>query len=1508
PLCIDGSAGPLTVFESDVLDFTTCFHHGVLQTVPAAIFIVFGLFRIAFLGKRSHRFNTSVMLYLQLSLIVALGVLVGSKAAIISSLGFSSLVLSHALTLVALAVALPIQYLEHVKLPAQSTLLSVFFLVRIVANLLAINSYLRLNVQSLYPSYFMLVVVDTCITAVALGTSVLVGGRSEDPDELPENVVSVFSRFTFSWLFPLMRKANKGTTLTIDDIYKPNRFLTVARLSPLFDKLSARHGTGNTFAFMMGILARFWIPVALSAVAYSLNIAATFATPALFQRLLAFVAAYSPLNNGAQPLPPVSDGLICAVGMFLAVNLQTATSSYGNQLMAQVRMRVRTMLATAIYDKALNMSLTARKDQSIGEIVNRMSNDTTQVVSALAVVHQVWSLPIMIGLCLYFLWGILGPACFAGLGVIVVVVPAAALQTHVFMRENKIKLENADKRIKLLNEVISGMKTVKLYGFEDYFRKRIVAYRETEQEALGRLFTALAFVVGIFNSIEVLITLFTFLVYSWTTSNLNGLTSEVVFVSLAYLSIMITPIASFFGVLSEVGQGVVSFGRISSFLNVADLNRSATTRTMDKDATVAIEVVGAGFKWDVTPSSAVQEQKQSEKGVIDDKDSSSQNTLKPAELEEVVADNDSSKSKSSAFEFELSNVNLRVPRCKLVALVGRVGTGKTSLLHGILGEMHKTAGSVQINGSVAYVPQSAWIFNGTVRDNILLNNAFDDKWYNKVLEACALKPDLETLADGDQTLIGDKGVNLSGGQKARLSLARAVYARRDIYLLDDCLSAVDAHVDRHIFTHVLGPRGLLRSKTVLLVTHGVHHLAQCDDVALLKDGTVLEHGPFDDVMAQKGEIFKLVSEFSRSSQTDSSSEQDEVAAAKKRRAIPKPERSATSASHISANVGDGDDSANGKTGSSASREDDDSLSGKVTWAVYKAYLQACGHRGLIMFAVLFLISLGISTFQSFWLQIMSQAVDAAATKGESVNVLWYLYVHGGIILVNVLNLGATVIVTLCVMSVNASRELHASLLARLIRAPMSFFDTTPAGRIVNRFSSDIDELDLTIPNGLIDVIFSLGNVCSSMLILGITTTWVLILCPLTLGALYLMGQYYLNASRELKRMDSNTTAPVYQHFEESLHGLVSIRAYQVEQDYALQLGAALDRNMRAKYLSDSVKRWLLIYSTALASLLILGVGLTAVFTRGTALASLVGLGIIESQSLILTFRQMVDQACQMETSMVAVERIQQYSQVDQEAPEHNDSFQPPTDWPQAGVIEFDNYSTTYRPELDPVLKNLSITIAQGQKVGIVGRTGSGKSTLTLALFRIMEALEGCIKIDGVDVSQVGLKDLRSQLCIIPQDPMLFAGTLHDNLDPLRQYDDAAIWRALELANMSEYVSSLEGKLDAPVDHGGSNFSSGQKQLLTLAAAILRKRKIVVFDEATSSTDAETDAIVQRTIRQEFKDCSVLTIAHRINTIIDSDMILVLDQGQVAEFAPPQELLKNQESLFTKLVRDAESHA
>ncbi|KAI9216078.1 ATP-binding cassette sub-family C member 1 [Blastocladiella britannica] len=471
---------------------------------------------------------------------------------------------------------------------------------------------------------------------------------------------------------------------------------------------------------------------------------------------------------------------------------------------------------------------------------------------------------------------------------------------------------------------------------------------------------------------------------------------------------------------------------------------------------------------------------------------------------------------------------------------------------------------------------------------------------------------------------------------------------------------------------------------------------------------------------------------------------------------------------------------------------------------------------------------------------------------------------------------------------------------------MSWYDVVPAGRIVNRFSSDVDLLDMQIPLGLVNFMFAAGAILSSLVILGITSPWVLVVIPL--GAMYLalIARFYLNASRELQRLMSATKAPIYQKFEETLQGLVSIRAFQVEQQFTRDISGAMDRNTRAAYLTPSLNRWLIVNSSILSSCFILGVGLVAVLMRGSTLAGYIGLGMTQAQSLTWTFRNLVVAICDMETKMVAIERIRQYSQVEQEAPADT-GFVTDADWPAKGALEFKDYSTTYREGLDPVLRGLSIAIPPGCKVGVVGRTGAGKSSLTLALFRIIESISGSITLDGVDISKIGLRQLRSQLCIIPQDPMLFEGTIRDNLDPLNQHDDAALWRALELASMSECVSGLEGKLLGEVAHAGSNFSAGQKQLVTLASAILRKRKVVIFDEATSSTDAETDAVVQRTIRQEFKDCTILTIAHRINTIRDSDRILVLDRGQVAEYDAPETLLRDPESLFTKLVRDSESH-
>ncbi|KAI9222621.1 hypothetical protein BC828DRAFT_365051 [Blastocladiella britannica] len=1525
PLCLSSR---LTVLDdSQEIDFSTCFQHTILYNVPSLILLLVGLPRLAYLAKRQSRFAPNALLFVQLAVLVGLAGLAVAQAVLVAGTDSfdNSLLIALVISAVSLIAAVAVQYLEHTKMPAPSTLLSVTFFFRVLASVIALHTYIRLHLNDTEPTFFALFVASGVLSVLAMVLTSIDQGHG-DPNDLEENTASPFAKFSFTWLFPMLIRANK-TTLDMDSISDTSKFLRIERLEKMRVELVGDADKGHVWLIVKGVFSKYWILLFLSILSGAASLVASFISPRLLSGLLNFVDGYSTQAPPGSVKAPVSDGLIFAIGMFIMSALSTMGSTYAYQLTMGIQQRVRIILQAAIYRKALAMSLSGRKDSSVGEIVNRMSVDTNDLVIATQSLNDIWLLPITIGFALYFLFSLLGWAAFAGLGVLILIAPAGIASGTVFGAQMKIKMGFMDTRVKVLNEMIAGMKSVKMLVLEEFFKAKVVALRNSEQGALRKLFVVLSFAV--MNSAEVFLVLFCFVTYALI-SPAGSLTPSLVFVSLAYLNLLLQPLGQVMQLISTFSTALVAYRRISEFLDSVEYDNANLTRTLDALAPFAFAIKDASFKWGEAPAKPVADKDADAKKKSHDKDAKADAkadasapptiTEKPEtaaaatageSLETVVVD-DTSSAKSStaaAIPFSLTDITLNLPRGKLTAIVGRVGTGKTTLLHAILGELEKTKGTAELHGSVAYAPQQPWIFNATFRDNITFGNEFDLKWYNKVVEACALTTDIEILKDGDSTKIGDKGVNLSGGQKARLALARAVYADRDIILLDDCLSAVDAHVDKHIFTQVLGPRGLLRKKSVLFVTHGVHHLAQCDEVALLKDGTVAEHGSFEQVMALQGEVFKLVTEFSTKKVDDNANSDLAVAKAHMRnrgRAAAGPQRSMTSESLVSSNgslavvPADSDDAV-----AAADTEDDDSSSGVVGWDVYMAYLKACGYTQLLFFVPLFLFSLGCMTIHTIWLEIMSSAVAKANTLGTSVDLAYYLGVYGGLSVVNAFAMGLLCVITMVIMSIRASRTFHTSLVERVLHAPMSWYDVVPAGRIVNRFSSDIDMLDLQIPLGMLNFTFGFGAILSTLVIMGITSPWVLVVMPFGTVYLYVIARFYLNASRELQRMASATKAPVYQKFEETLQGLVSIRAFQVENQFTADMAAAIDRNTRPAYLTPSLNRWLMVNSSILSSFFILGIGLIAVFMRGSTLAGLIGLGLTQAQQLTWTFRHFVMSLCDMETKMVAVERIRQYSQVPQEAPVETDLVTD-AEWPATGQLEFNAYSTTYREGLDPVLRGVSIAIPAGCKVGVVGRTGAGKSSLTLALFRIIEALDGSITLDGVDIAKVGLRQLRSQLCIIPQDPMLFEGTIRDNLDPLNQHDDAALWRALELANMSEYVSGLDGKLLGEVAHGGSNFSAGQKQLVTLASAILRKRKIVIFDEATSATDAETDAVVQRTIRQEFADCTILTIAHRINTIRDSDRILVLDKGQVAEFDAPETLLKDPESLFTKLVRDSES--
>jgi len=876
----------------------------------------------------------------------------------------------------------------------------------------------------------------------------------------------------------------------------------------------------------------------------------------------------------------------------------------------------------------------------------------------------------------------------------------------------------------------------------------------------------------------------------------------------------------------------------------------------------------------------------------------------------------------------------------------------------------KKSGRVSVAGSIAYTAQQAWIQNATVKNNIVFHKLYDEERYKSVLDNCALKADLEILPAGDETEIGEKGINLSGGQKHRVSLARAVYGDADIYLLDDPLSAVDSHVGKHIFNQVIGPEGMLKHKTRLLVTHSVTFLPFVDNIVVLKDGLMSEVGTYKELMAQKGAFAEVLVQFLSQELNESShdipAELEElknelevtIGSEKLREKLASHRRDSDaspkstpkgSTKNLSRSMSQDSSSPKKSVGSRQTSvvpekkqpekakqtekqyESEKTETGGVKFTVYVYYVM---NMGLVLFGsciMFFTVSQIFSAASSIWLSKWSdnnrnniseeyneyfnstEFENASSSFGEKnydPERDLYLGVYAGL----GFGLAFTVVLAslfLYLATVEGAKTLHNNMLSNVLRSPMSFFDTTPQGRILNRFGKDVDVLDTTMPMILRGWITCLLAALSSFLIIAYTTPEFLGPVAVILVLYYFVQRIYVECSRQLKRLESVTRSPIYSHFGETVAGAATIRAYDLKHKFIRQSETIVDENQKAYFPSVVANRWLSVRLETVGNLIILFAALLAVLGRDSLSPGLVGLSLSYALSVTQTLNWLVRMASEVETNIVAVERLQEYSNTPTEAAWSNEETKPSKDWPHEGRIEFKNYSTRYREGLDLVLKQVSFEIEGSQKVGIVGRTGAGKSSLTLALFRLVEGAEGSIHIDGLDISQLGLHELRNKLTIIPQDPVLFSGTLRMNLDPFNVYTDEQIWSSLQQSHLDKFVSTLGSGLEHNIAEGGENLSVGQRQLICLARALLRKTKILVLDEATAAVDLETDELIQKTIKTEFADSTVITIAHRLNTIMDYTKILVLANGERKEFDSPKNLLADKKSIFYAMSKDAQ---
>ncbi|KAJ1525343.1 hypothetical protein ONE63_010161 [Megalurothrips usitatus] len=1314
---------------------------------------------------------------------------------------------------------------------------------------------------------------------------------SKIEDRCPEFDSSFVSKLFFAW-YDKMAWSGSRRPLEEENLWELNPMDTSRQVVPLFFKhFNRQEKEADSKAFRSGkdkkpvsilpaLFRSFGGPFMFATAMELTGDMMVFISPELLKMLMRFVADAN---------APLWQGLAYAAAMLVSALVQSLLLSQCNIRMNIVGMRIRTALVAAIYRKSLRMSNLSRKDRTVGEIVTLMSVDAQRFVDLGSIITMVWGAPLQIIVSLYLLWRILGVAVLAGLASMILLIPVNGYIASRMKSYQLKQMKNKDERAKLMNEILNGIKVLKLYAWEPPFGEKINRIRSKEMEVLKKTAYLQAGISFAFTVAPFLVTLTSFATYVLLDKN-NVLDAGTAFVSLSLFNILRMPLAMLPMVIMIVVQTGVSVKRIDKFLNADDLDPYNVSHDADEGAETPLKVEGGTFAW--------------------------------GPEEEPI----------------LKDINLGVGKGRLVAVVGAVGSGKTSLLSAMLGEMERLGGRVNTVGSMAYVPQQAWIQNAKLRDNILFAKPYDEQRYARVVDACALRSDLDMLVGGDQTEIGEKGINLSGGQKQRVSLARAVYNDADVYLLDDPLSAVDSHVGKHIFENVIGPSGLLRNKTRVLVTHGIAFLPFVDRIVVLKDGTVSEEGSYQELMQRKGAFAEFLVQHLQEAEAEDEVEDLEEIKAQLEKAVGKEElqRQISQASLISSeghrsrldSTGGSirrNGSVSGRRRSSAGKEEaaapkaavlepvgqklteaEEMEMGSVKLRVYGHYIKSIG-VWLSTLTIVFNLALqGFSVGSSIWMTEWTDdkrmynvnSPDFEATRNM------YLGVYGAFgALQAVFTMTSSYVFAIgCIAS---SMELHNRMFTRILKCPMSFFDMTPLGRILNRFTKDIDNIDNTLPLQMRQSISLFFSAVATIAVISYSTPlFVIVIIPL--GVIYFFVQrFYVSTSRQLKRLDAVSRSPIYSHFSETLTGTTCIRAYDVADRFIMEAEARVDKNQKCYFPVAVANRWLAVRLETVGNTIIFFAALFAVLGRDTKIgASKVGLSVSYALQITMVLNWLVRFVSEVENNIVSVERIKQYEETPQETPWNDQEVQVSASWPEQGAVEFRKYAIRYREGLDLVLKGIDVSVGGGEKVGIVGRTGAGKSSLTLGLFRIVEAAGGQILIDGVDIGRVDLHTLRSRVTIIPQDPVLFTGSLRMNLDPYSRYSDEEVWRALERSHLKALVSGFAAGLNHEVSEGGENLSVGQRQLVCLARALLRKTKVLVFDEATAAVDLETDDLIQKTIREDFKECTILTIAHRLNTIMDSNKVLVLDKGMVAEFDTPPTLLQNKDSMFYSLAKDA----
>ncbi|KAF9583434.1 hypothetical protein BGW38_009485 [Lunasporangiospora selenospora] len=1349
--------------------------------------------------------------------------------------------------------------------------------------------------------------------------------RQSPPYPSPEAAGSLLSYVTTSWLDPIF-KAGYRRTLQEDDI---------------FDILPSRR------AEVLGpSLSKYWEAEKQKAIAKGrkpslLRAVVDFGMPTYWYGQVCLFIADSQSSDPEKQPPPAWQGYSLAIGLFVISMLITVINQVWTLSSTITGILIRTGLVDMIFRKATVISSKSRLDYPDGKIFNLMSTDTSRIESCaegfLILIAVPWGTLVTVVL----LWRLMGPSALLGTFILMVANPVQAwLMTKVNpVREAVSKL--TDKRIQITTEILLGIKVIKFFTFEPSFLQRLSGIRCEELKGLSFLLQLRGLIYSVVSSLPVFASALSFVLYAALG---NELKPEVIFPALAFFTGLRVPLLVLPYYYGEATDAYVSIKRIEGFLLCQD---TEPLPPVDKNHDFALSIQDADFYWDQLPAANTTNE-----GSTPDQSGSSESM--PEEERPLLHSNakqgsqrpEAGNTKDQPPAAFLKDINLSIPRGSLVAIVGPVGSGKSSLLQAMVGNMMRSRGKVIRGTSIGYAAQTPWIQNATIRNNILFDTEWDSERYWGVVKACSLERDLEGMPYGDMTEIGERGVNLSGGQKARLSLARGVYYDAETIILDDPLSAVDAHVGKRIWEDCVLKE--LKGKTRVIATHQLHVLPDVDYVVCMKQGRIVEQGSFQELMAlENGDFFKLMLEHGGHSHHKHRHHKKRVEGLKRGKSselmsatlkvtppsASNPADNSTVAE--TARIGSEDDltvmqdSEEGElsdTDGSVSDEEEkltpigqmvveERTTGALSAEIYRDYMRIGGSFSWFMICTLLALQQAINLMMNIWLSYWTTD-EFKLTTWEYIDI----YIGIGVLQMVFVMIGCYMLVMAVLRS---SKIIHDNAFMSVLFSPMSFFDSTPMGRILNRFvspaypqaglyaslrlefSKDISTMDTLLMQSVNSCLITLVSILGVLILTATYLPWLIpAMIPLALTYCWI-AHYYQSTNRELKRIDALLRSHLYSYFSETLTGLPTLRAYHQHgiNNAIARNQRNLDRSNKAWYHLSMAIRWISVRTFLVGHILNLAAMVFIIWERNSISAAIAGLILSYLARLSSEMSWAIQCYASVENNMNSGERLLEYANdLEQEPPAHLPDRAPDPAWPQQGQISFRNVSLRYRADLPLVLNKISFDVSAGHKIGVVGRTGAGKSSLIQALFLLVPLEDGQIVMDGIVTSEIGMADLRSTISIIPQDPVLFQGTLRYNLDPLGKYSEQELWQVLETSDLKRYVQQeMEGGLDAMVMAQGENLSVGQRQLVCLSRALLAKSKVVVLDEATASVDLATDSLIQKAIRIDFANSTVITIAHRLNTVIDYNRILVMEQGQVAEYDTPRSLLLNPDSKFSKMV-------